>query len=99
MPAVKSILNLISLNIDRVLRVPHPSRAGETIASISLHEFAGGKGANQSIALARAGARVAHCRPDRADGRWLLEKLQCRASGHRPHARGRRTDGPGHDPG
>ena len=99
MPAVKSILNLGSLNIDRVLRVPHIARAGETIASTSLHEFAGGKGANQSIALARAGARVAHLGRIGTDGRWLLEKLNAEQVDTRRVARGRRTDGPGHDPG
>jgi ribokinase len=69
------ILNLGSLNIDRVFRVDHIARPGETIAGKSLGVFAGGKGANQSVALARAGARVAHAGKIGADGRWLLETL------------------------
>jgi ribokinase len=69
------IFNLGSLNIDRVFRVPHIVRPGETIASMSTAVFAGGKGANQSVALARAGAQVAHVGKVGADGRWLLEKL------------------------
>lgn len=72
---VMSFLNLGSLNIDRVLRVGRIVHPGETIASTSLAEFAGGKGANQSVALARAGATVAHLGKIGPDGRWLLEKL------------------------
>ncbi len=69
------ILNLGSLNIDRVFRVPHIVAPGETLASQSLSVFAGGKGANQSVALARAGARVAHLGKVGADGGWLIDKL------------------------
>ncbi len=73
-----TILNLGSLNIDRVFRVPRIVSPGETIASRSLQAFAGGKGANQSVALARAGAEVIHAGKIGPDGRWLLDKLrQC----------------------
>jgi ribokinase len=70
-----AILNLGSLNIDRVVRVCHIARPGETIAGESLAIFAGGKGANQSVALARAGARVLHLGKIGDDGQWLLDKL------------------------
>ena len=50
------ILNFGSLNIDRVYRVAHLVRAGETISSLGYQCFPGGKGLNQSIAAARAGA-------------------------------------------
>ncbi|HEV3137614.1 MAG TPA: ribokinase [Pirellulales bacterium] len=70
-----AILNFGSLNIDRVFRVGHIARPGETIASATLGVFAGGKGANQSVALARAGAQVAHAGKIGADGGWLLDKL------------------------
>ena len=69
------VLNVGSLNIDRVYRVPHIARPGETLAASSLQVFAGGKGANQSVALARAGARVGHCGRVGPDGTWLIEKL------------------------
>jgi ribokinase len=69
------IVNLGSLNIDRVFRVPHIVSGGETIASHSFVELAGGKGANQSVALARAGAKVAHIGRVGPDGAWLVEKL------------------------
>ena len=73
--ALPKILNFGSLNIDRVFRVPQVVRPGETLASRSLEVFAGGKGANQSIALARAGVSVAHCGKVGPDGLWLIEQL------------------------
>ena len=72
---VPRVLNVGSLNIDRVFRVPHLVRPGETLTSRSLQIFAGGKGANQAIALARAGAAVVHCGKVGPDGAWLLDKL------------------------
>lgn len=48
-----------SANMDlvaRVVRLPHP---GETVAAHGYFEACGGKGANQAIAAARAGARTA----------------------------------------
>jgi ribokinase len=69
------VLNVGSLNVDRVLRVPHLVRPGETLGSRSLQVFAGGKGANQSVALARAGAAVAHCGKVGPDGEWLIDRL------------------------
>ena len=50
------IYNLGSLNIDYVYSVEHFVCAGETLASKDMNIFAGGKGLNQSIALAKAGA-------------------------------------------
>jgi ribokinase len=70
-----TVLNVGSLNIDRVFRVPHIARPGETLASRSVEVFAGGKGANQSVALARAGMAVRHCGKVGADGRWLIDLL------------------------
>ena len=54
------ILNVGSLNVDHVYSVPHIVRPGETIAGEGYRRFPGGKGANQSVALARAGAAVWH---------------------------------------
>lgn len=59
-----------SVNVDLVYRVPHLVRPGETLAARSFTRGLGGKGANQSIAAARAGARVYHAGavgPDAAD--------------------------------
>jgi ribokinase len=69
------VFNFGSLNIDRVYRVPHIARPGETLASSDHRTLAGGKGANQSIALARAGARVSHCGKVGKNGAWLIELL------------------------
>jgi ribokinase len=69
------VLNIGSINIDSVFRVHRIARPGETIASHSLSTFAGGKGANQSVALARAGVRVAHAGRIGEDGRWVLDLL------------------------
>ena len=52
------IYNLGSLNIDYVYAVDHFVVAGETLASEKMTVFPGGKGLNQSVALARADARV-----------------------------------------
>ena len=54
------ILNYGSLNLDYVYSVDHIVRPGETISSSCMNTFCGGKGLNQSIALARAGSRVCH---------------------------------------
>ncbi len=48
-----------SINIDLVVRVKKLARPGETIAGEDLQMFPGGKGANQAVAAARAGASVA----------------------------------------
>ena len=69
------ILNFGSLNIDHVYQVPHFVRPGETLASRGYSSFVGGKGCNQSVALARAGAAVAHAGKVGHDGVWLKEFL------------------------
>lgn len=70
------ILNYGSLNIDLVYSVSHFVRAGETIASTGFSRFAGGKGLNQSIALGRAGADVAHGGKVGPDGLFLIALLR-----------------------
>lgn len=70
-----AILNLGSLNIDHVYRVDHVVRPGETLASSGYEVFAGGKGGNQSAALALAGAPVSHAGRVGQDGAWLVDGL------------------------
>lgn len=70
------VLNYGSINIDLVYRVHHISRPGETISSLSLARFAGGKGNNQSIALAKAGAPVFHAGKIGSDGEWIRRNLR-----------------------
>lgn len=55
-----AVINFGSINIDHVYSVDHFVRPGETLASSNYQQLLGGKGANQSIALAQAGADVKH---------------------------------------
>ncbi len=54
------ILNFGSCNIDHVYSVLHITKPGETVAADVLSEFPGGKGLNQSVAIARSGEKVYH---------------------------------------
>lgn len=69
------ILNFGSLNIDHVYRVAHFVAPGETASVLSYQKNAGGKGLNQSIALARAGAPVCHAGQIGNDGGFLADLL------------------------
>lgn len=69
------LYNIGSLNIDYVYSVAHFVQPGETIPSYAREIFAGGKGLNQSIALARAGAQVIHGGMIGPDGGFLKELL------------------------
>jgi ribokinase len=69
------VLNIGSINIDHVYRVKHFVRPGETLGSSHYHTFAGGKGFNQSVALARAGAHTFHAGKVGKHAEWLLEHL------------------------
>ncbi|MFQ3186686.1 MAG: ribokinase, partial [Marinomonas primoryensis] len=55
-----TIYNFGSINLDHLYQLDHFVRPGETMASNSYQCLLGGKGANQSVALAKAGARVKH---------------------------------------
>ncbi|MHB9138591.1 MAG: ribokinase [Victivallaceae bacterium] len=70
-----NILCFGSLNIDCVYKVPHIVRPGETVSSCEYAEFPGGKGANQAVAAARAGARVFHAGKIGGDGIYLRNIL------------------------
>ncbi|MCH4032418.1 MAG: ribokinase [Lachnospiraceae bacterium] len=67
------ICNFGSLNIDYVYQVDHIVRPGETISARARARYAGGKGLNQSIAIARAGAEVWHAGKIGKDGAFLRE--------------------------
>ncbi len=69
------LVNLGSLCIDNVYRVPGIAGPGETVASAAHDVFPGGKGLNQSIAAARAGAEVVHVGCVGPDGGWLRDTL------------------------
>ncbi len=67
------ILNFGSLNLDYTYQVSHIVTPGETITSSNLTIHPGGKGLNQSIALARAGTAVSHAGQIGEDGTMLKE--------------------------
>ena len=69
------LVNLGSLCIDHVYRVPAFTRAGESVASRTHETFPGGKGLNQSIAAACAGVEVVHAGCVGEDGVWLKHTL------------------------
>jgi ribokinase len=73
------ILNFGSLNIDYVYNVEHIVTEGETLGCKKRGIFAGGKGLNQSIAIARAGGNVYHAGKIGQDGEMLLSI--CREAG------------------
>ena len=69
------ILNFGSLNLDLVYQIPHFVRAGETLSTTSFSKGVGGKGLNQSVALAKAGAEVYHAGLIGEDGMMLKDFL------------------------
>lgn len=73
------VLNFGSLNIDYVYQVESILIPGETQASKDRQIFCGGKGLNQSIALAKAGIPVYHAGMIGDGGEILLET--CRENG------------------
>jgi ribokinase len=65
-----------SLNIDYTYKVDHFVQKGETLSSESLQVFSGGKGLNQSIALAKAGVETYHAGAIGEDGAFLLALMK-----------------------
>lgn len=69
------ILNIGSINIDNVYSLDTIVRPGETATSYKFETFPGGKGLNQSIAAARAGAEIFHAGCVGYDGNEMLDVL------------------------
>ncbi|MBE6887447.1 MAG: ribokinase [Ruminococcaceae bacterium] len=67
------ILNIGSMNLDFVYSVDHIVTTGETEASTSLDIFLGGKGMNQSVAAAKAGAEIYHAGLIGEDGKIFID--------------------------
>lgn len=70
------ILCFGSLNIDHTYQVERFLKPGETASALDYALHAGGKGLNQAVALARAGAEVCMAGCAGADGGMLLELLR-----------------------
>lgn len=71
----KKVLCFGSLNIDYTYKVEHFVKKGETLSSQGLVVSSGGKGLNQSVALAKSGANVYHGGAVGEDGGFLLDIL------------------------
>ena len=68
----------LSSDVDEFLRVKWISRPGETISSTGLEARAGGKGANQSVSIAKAGGSVdflGSVGRGRGDD-WIVDRLK-----------------------
>lgn len=65
-----------AINIDHVYGLPHLVREGETLTAVTYSKNAGGKGLNQAVALAKAGADVSMAGAIGADGLFLKEMLE-----------------------
>ena len=70
------ILSFGSLNYDYTYEVEHFLAPKETLAAKSMQRGFGGKGANQSIAFARAGLSVYHAGRVGADGQPFVDYLK-----------------------
>lgn len=70
-----TIWNLGSINSDHFYRVGHLPAPGETVLSAGMERGLGGKGANMSVAAARAGSHVSHIGAVGPDGQWAIERL------------------------
>jgi ribokinase len=71
----KEIICLGSINIDQVFTVKNIVRAGETINSTACNTYPGGKGSNQSVAIARSSATCHHIGKIGTDGSWVKELM------------------------
>ncbi|MBE6672155.1 MAG: helix-turn-helix domain-containing protein [Ruminococcaceae bacterium] len=69
------IVNFGSCNIDYVYQLDHIVKVGETEHSSRRDVFPGGKGLNQSIAIAKAGQKVYHAGCIGPDGGLLLDTM------------------------
>ena len=67
------VLCIGSLNLDMVYQMDHIVQPGETEASYGMNIFLGGKGINQSMAVAKAGANVYHAGLIGEDGQAFLD--------------------------
>lgn len=71
-----AVLVFGSINIDRTFKLPHTLALGETLLSSSLSIQAGGKGANQAVALSKAGIKTYMAGSIGTDGLWIRDQLK-----------------------
>ena len=77
-PPFGRVLVLGNAGIDLSIPVPYLPRPGETLVGGALRRAPGGKGLNQAVMAARAGAEVLFCAPlgDDADGSYVADRLR-----------------------
>ncbi|KAI9190028.1 putative ribokinase [Blastocladiella emersonii ATCC 22665] len=76
MAAATNVFVIGSINIDDVFRVRAIAQPGETIPSLGRAIFPGGKGANQSVAVARVHPHHAlHVGVIGRDGQWIADLM------------------------
>ncbi|MCV2403234.1 ribokinase [Marinomonas sp. C2222] len=71
-----TIYNFGSINLDHLYQLDHFVRPGETMASNEYQCLLGGKGANQSAALAKAGASIKHVGAIHSSDKIILAELE-----------------------
>lgn len=76
MEIIMKIINFGSLNIDKIYHVKEFVMAGQTIKASSYQTASGGKGFNQSLSAAKAGADVLHAGFIGQDGQFLKKELE-----------------------
>ncbi|MBT2771590.1 ribokinase [Halomonas sp. ISL-60] len=75
------IFNFGSINIDHTYRVPYFVRPGETLESNQYSVGLGGKGVNQSLAIARAKGSVSHWGRVSSIDAWVARELEAAGVG------------------
>ncbi|KAJ2102997.1 putative ribokinase, partial [Coemansia sp. S142-1] len=70
------VVSFASINVDEVYSMPRIVRPGETLTSTRRQQNAGGKGANASVAAARAGAPVHVVGKIGSDGLWVRDIIE-----------------------
>ena len=73
---MSAIWCLGSINVDMFYDVPHIPAPGETLSATAHDIGLGGKGANQSVAAARAGSTVHHIGAIGPSSDWIVERLE-----------------------
>ncbi|WP_226551703.1 ribokinase [Celeribacter naphthalenivorans] len=71
-----AIFNLGSVNIDHFYMLPHFPEPGETLSAKDHKLGLGGKGMNQSVAAAKAGAEVFHIGAIGQADTWVRERIE-----------------------
>lgn len=73
---MNAIVNFGSINIDYVYRVDDFVKPGETVSSLSREINLGGKGCNQSVAIAKAGGNIFHVGNINESDKWIEQAMK-----------------------